>query len=378
MAVALATLLGACEDASKEQAAAPPPPAEVEVAEVKQETVPVIMEFAGTVQSIRAVDIIPRVSGYIEKRQFQEGTYVEEGSPLYLIDPRPFQARLDAVQAQLQKDEANVKFWASEADRATRLAEQAAGSVEDKERAISQRDGAIADVAQDKSDIANAQLDLDYSHITAPFAGRIENTRVYKGDVVTRQKDVLTTLVQIDPIHVIFNVSRRQVAVVQSLKKQGLSPETIEEIKATVRLPDGSAYDHEGHLDFVSNQVDPSTDTLTARAVFPNERAKDKTGVVLLPGQYVPLSVTVGKQPDAVLIPESALVQSQVGTHVFVVDKDNKVDARPVEVDRSYQQQWVIKKGLKKGEQVIVEGLQKLRSGAVVKVTPADAKKSQG
>lgn len=368
--VLAATLFVGCGDRGKKQAA-PPPPAEVSVAEVTQKTIPVIMRFAGTTESVRTVDIIPRVSGYIEKRSFEEGTYVEKGAHLYLVDPRPFKAALDAAQAQLEKDQASVIFWTSEADRYTRLAKTGAGSVEDKEKAIAKLAEVKAAIANDNANIETAKLNLAYTDITAPFAGRIENTRVYEGDVVTQQKDVLTTLVQINPIHVIFNVSRRQVAEIQKMQAQGLAPKERRSFEAHVQLPDGSTYDQVGHLDFVSAQVDPTTDSLEARAVFPNE-AITASATVLLPGQYAPLNLVAGSQPDAVLIPEVALVQSQVGTHVMVVDKDNKVESRVVEVDRAYDGQWVIRKGLAKGEKVIVDGLQKVRSGVTVKVKQSD------
>ena len=220
------------------------------------------------------------------------------------------------------------------------------------------------------ADVESAKLDLAYSNITAPFAGRIENTRVYKGDVVTAQREVLTTLVQVDPIHVVFNMSRRLVAGIQEMRAAGHAPEAITDFEVHVRLSDGSTYGQAGHLDFVSAQVDANTDTLLARAVFPN-RLEGSTALALVPGQYTPLTLTAGEQPDAILIPEAALVQSQVGSQVFVVGKDGKVESRTVEVDRAHEQQWVIRKGLEAGERVVVSGLQKIRSGMPVKIVDA-------
>jgi membrane fusion protein (multidrug efflux system) len=367
---ALGLLVSAgCERKPATVAAKPPPPL-VEIAEVKQEAIPIFMDFSGTVQAIRTVDIIPRVSGYIEKRYFTEGTHVEQGAPLYLIDPRPFQARLADDKAALKRTQASVVFWTEEAARYDRLAKAGAGSVEKLQEAIQKRDQARAEIEQDKAKITNAELDLSFTNITAPFRGRIQNTRIHVGQLVTAQKDVLTTLVQLDPIYVVFNVSRRQVYDVQQLNLQGLVKALPDKgFKTQVFMSNGKVYEHEGEVDFWSAQIDPSTDTLTGRAIFPNPYKRD-IDVHLIPGQYAPLRLILGEQPDAILIPEAALVQTQVGSHVFVVSEDNKVEQRSVEVSHSYDQQWVIKKGLKKGERVIVEGVQKVRPGITVRPEP--------
>jgi len=356
-----------CSDKAKQQAVAPPPPA-VQVAIVAQETIPVIMPFAGTLQAVQVVDIVPRVSGYIEERYFEEGTFVKKDDPLYLIDPRPYKARLDALEAQLKQDKANVKYWDAEAKRFIKLAKTGAVAKDKGDKAVAERDEAQGRVAKDRADIEEGRLNLSFTRINAPFDGRIEDTKTYPGSLVQQQRDVLTTLVQIDPVHVIFSMSRREGAVIQQLQKKGLAPPRVTDFKADLFLPDGSKYQHQGHLDFVSLQTDPKTDTITMRAIFSNEGV-EKRQAVLFPGQYVPVHLIAGSQPDALLIPQVALVQSQIGSQVFVVGKDSKVEARTVEVGRAYDNRWVIRKGLKKGEQVIVDGIQKVRSGMVVKVS---------
>jgi membrane fusion protein (multidrug efflux system) len=358
-----------CGDRGAKHKAELPPP-RVQVAEVAQQTIPITMEFSGTAKAVKSVDIIPRVSGYIMERHFTEGDYVKEGAPLYLIDPRTYQADLDAAQAKLERDKASLAFWEKEVVRFTRLAKKGAGSMEDKEKAVAHRDETKATISQDQAKLDNAQLDLGFTKIDAPFTGRIQQTRINVGQLVEQQKDVLTTLVQIDPIHVVFNVSRTRAYEIQQLRREGLGMRTLADYKADLRLPDGSLYPHQGTLDFVSSKVDPTTDTLTVRAVFPNPHTEGRDSTLIV-GQYVPVMLHVGHR-DALLIPQPALVQSQAGDHVYVL-KDGKVEHRAVRVDGAFQQDWVIADGLKAGEQVVVQGVQKVRGGMPVTVVEKKA-----
>ncbi len=364
-----AMLVTACDDGSERKSAAPPPPPAVRVAKVVQEAIPIIMEFPGTVKSVKMVEIVPRVSGYIDKRYFDEGTFLKAGDPMYLIDPRQFQVRLKARQAQLKKDLATLAYSKTEADREARLARKGFAAEKKKDLAISRRKEMQAAVAKDRADIEDAKLSLSYTRIVAPFAGRTEHTRRYKGDLVEEHRDVLTVMVQIDPIHVVFDMSARQLAEVQRLIAKGWGPTEREQYKAMVVLSDGRLHDQEGYLDFFSARINPATDTHTMRVHFPNPLTNlgSAAHAALTSGQYVPLRLTVGQQPDAVLIPMPALIENQEGSHVFVVDKDGKAEKRKVEIDRLYQRRWVIRKGLEQGEYVIVGGVQKVRAGIVVK-----------
>jgi membrane fusion protein (multidrug efflux system) len=368
----LILLLTGCGDKSKEKTAPPPPT--VTVTEVAQHKIPIVMEFSGTITSVKTVDIIPRVSGYIEKRYFEEGTFVKEGDPLYLIDPRPFQARLDAHKAQLKSDQASLAYWENEAARYQRLAAQGAASQEKKEGALTKLNETRAAIEKDKADIENARLELSFTRIMAPFSARIQETRINVGNLVQQQRDVLTTLVQMDPIYVIFNLSRNQVYQIQLLKRQG-KLFSVEEMKVELLLPDGSGYPEQGKVDFISFRINPTTDSVTVRAVFPNKHI-GSGDYDLIPGQYAPVRLILGENPDALLIPETALVETQAGTHVFVVGKDNKVESRKVVAGSSYKQQRVINEGLKLGESVIIEGVQKVRPGMAVKPEAAASPKT--
>jgi membrane fusion protein (multidrug efflux system) len=344
------------------------------VTEVVQGKVPIVMEFSGTIKAIKIVDIIPRVSGYIEKRYFDEGTFLKEGDPLYLIDPRPYKSQLDAYLAQLKLDQAGLVFWRKETKRYQSLVKQGAASREKTEATIAKRDEALATVAKDKADIENAKLDLSFTNITAPFDGRIQETRINVGNLVQKQRDVLTTLVQLDPVYVVFNISRSHVFEIQLLKRQGKLFETAD-MRIDILLPDGSTYTQQGKINFISFQINPTTDTVLVRGIIANNKARAISDYDLIPGQYAPVRLVLGEEAKALLIPQPALVESQIGKQVFVVNADNKVESRSVEVGRGYQGQWIIKKGLKKGEKIIVEGTQKVRPGVVVKPKAYAAKK---
>jgi len=249
--------------------------------------------------------------------------------------------------------------------------------VEDKEKAIAKRSEVLAQILEDKANIDNAELDLSFTNITAPFSGRIQDTKINVGQLVHEQQDVLTTLKQIDPIYVIFNVSRRQVDKIQRLRREGLAFESWKDFIVEVKLADRSRYAQPGKMNFISAQINPTTDTLEFRAVFPNPFEK-LAQIALIPGQYVPVILTVGEDPNTLLVPGPALVESQVGTQVYVVNDENKVESRTVEVGQAYKQQWIIKKGLKEGERVIYDGLQKVRPGVVVNIKEKAATPDKG
>jgi RND family efflux transporter MFP subunit len=368
-------LMVGCDGKAKKQPVKPAPP-DVQVTEVAQGKVPIVMEFSGTIKAIKIVDIIPRVSGYIDERHFEEGTFVKKDDPLYLIDPRPYKAKLDADMAQLKLDKAGLAFWQKETKRYQSLVKQGAASKEKTEATIAKRDEALATVAKDKAKIENAQLDLSFTNITAPFDGRIQETRINVGNLVQKQRDVLTTLVQMDPVYVVFNISRSDVFEIQLLKRQGKLFET-KDMRVEILLPDGSNYSRQGKINFISYQINPTTDTVLVRGILSNKKDQGVSDFDLIPGQYAPVRLILGQDPAALLVPQPALVESQIGKQVFVVNQENKVESRSVEVGRGYQGRWIIKKGLKKGEKIIVEGTQKVRPGMVVDAKPYSPKKDK-
>ena len=211
---------------------------------------------------------------------------------------------------------------------------------------------------------------LSFTDITAPFDGRIQQTREYPGALVDAYRDVLTTLVQVDPVYVIFNLTRRQLYEIQT--QQLAAPHFAATARVQVLLPSGEPYAKDGKIDFVSARIDPTTDSLTVRAVVPNDFSHGAEGP-LVPGQYVPARLILG-EADALVIPKAALMQTQGGDQVLVVGADDKVATRKVELGPAHGDQWVIKSGLEAGERVIVEGQQKAKPGATVAPKPLPAK----
>lgn len=377
LALAVAMLASAaCSERGAEEAPAPARP-EVEIAKARVQKIPIEIEFPGTVQSLRAVKIIPQVSGLVLKRTFSEGSRVQRDTPLYVIDPRSFQAQLDAADAQLQEDEASLKYWQKEAERTAKLFAKGDTSQDAKQKADAQLEQIQAAVAKDRANVARARLNVEFSIIKAPFSGYIEQTLVHAGSQVVAEQTPMTTLIQTDPAHVVFSVSRTQLASIQRLQAQGHAPARFTDFAARVKLSDGSFFAHDGRVDFVSAQVDPQTDTVIARAEIPNP-SDGRDTVNLISGQYVPVVVTVGQQPGAVLIPKPALVETQAGQHVYLVGEAQKVERRAVQIGSAFKGDWVVSKGLEAGDKVIVSGIQKIRAGVEVTIVPASEKGRSG
>lgn len=371
----LALLLAGCEE--QKEAAPPPPPPEVVLAEVAQETVPIVLQASGTIKAVKNVAIIPRVTGYIFERYFTEGTFVDEDEPLYLIDPRPFEDNLDRLNAELVGQQATLEFWQSEDKRYSKLAKQGAASQEEAEGARAKMLAIKADIAATKVKIRNAELDVSYTKINAPFYGRIQQTRINVGNLVTKERDVLTNLVTMDPIYVIFQLSRSQVFEIQKLYRQERSFE-VDDMVVEVVLPDGQIFEKQGKVDFTSTEIDPTTDSMTIRGILDNFRYQAVRDFDLIPGQYVPVRFTIGETPDALVIPQTAVVETQSGTHVYVIGADNKTEHRAVELGRTHGAKIIVAKGLKPGEKVVVDGVQKVKEGIEVKpVTPAKPGKDE-
>lgn len=372
--IATSALLAAAPGCHRAPPHAPAAPVKVVVAPVSQESVPITMEFSSTLQSIKTVQFVPRVTGYIMERTFEEGAAVRQGDLLYQIDPRPFEAQLEQHEAQLEADQAHLAYQSSELKRAHEAFAKGAASENEMLRYEADAKEAAAAVAATQAKITGTKLDLEYARITAPFDGRIQDTLINVGNLVTAGESELTTLVQVDPIYAVFNVSREQISRIQATTDRGLvagssSPETWKTYAARLVEAGGIEYERAGALNFVGSQIDSTTDMLTARAVFPNPDDGSR-GPALIPGQYARIRLALGTQHDALLVPETAVVETQAGTHVFVVTKENKVEMRAVVLGTAFDHRYVVTHGVKAGERVVTEGVQKVRDGMTVEVVP--------
>jgi len=367
-----ALLAGAAAGCAKE---APPAAAapEVYVADVTQRDVPIYMEVVGQTKGSQDVEIRARVEGYLDSVKFTEGAFVAKGTPLYQIDPKPLQAALANAKADLATAEARLGRTNNDVARYRPLAEQQAISRQELDNAISAQEAARAMVDAAKAAVDKATLDLGYTSITSPLDGLVGTTNVKAGNLVGRgESTLLTTVSQIDPI--LFRAGISEADYLRLAKRQQETGRTgTPRAEIELILADGTTHPHKGQVDAVERAVDPTTGTLAVQVRFPNP------GRVVRPGQYGRARFVIETKAGALLVPQRAVTELQNLYSVAVVGADNKVAFRNVKVGPRVDGLWVIEEGLKPGEKVVVEGLQKVREGSTVSPKPvADAPKGKG
>jgi membrane fusion protein, multidrug efflux system len=359
----VAALVAAC---GPKQTAAPPPP-EVYVADVAQKDVPIYMEVVGQTKGAQDVEIRARVEGYLDAVKFTEGAFVTKGTPLYQIDPLPLQAALANAKADLATAEARLGRTNNDVARYRPLAAQQAVSQQELDNAISAQEAARAMVDAAKAAVDKATLDLGYTSITSPLDGLVGTTNVKAGNLVGRgESTLLTTVSQIDPI--LFRAGISEAEYLRLAKRQQEAGRTgTPRADIELILADGTTHPHKGQVDAIERAVDPTTGTLAIQVKFPNP------GRVVRPGQYGRARFVVETKAGALLVPQRAVAELQNLYSVAVVGADNKVAFRNVKVGPRVDSLWVIEEGLKPGEKVIVEGLQKVREGSPVSPKPVAA-----
>jgi len=360
MAVAAALLVSACG----QQAPPAPPPPEVGVITVAAQPVTNVVELPGRVQAFRTAEVRARVNGIVEARLYAEGTDVSSGQSLFRIDPRELRASLNAVQAQLQRSQATAANAQQVVGRYQQLLPEQAISKQEYDAAVAQLRTAQADVAQARAQVDSARLNLGYSTVTAPISGRASRAQVTEGALVSGSAGtLLTTIEQIDRVYVNFSQSSSDILAVRrdiaSGKIQGAG---IGQVRVNLILEDGSVYASSGVLDFLDLAIDEATGTAALRAEFPNP------GRVLLPGQFVRARIQAGIRPDGLIVPQRAVKVSPQGATVLVVGPGNIATVRPVKVGDLQGGNWVILEGLKAGEKVITDGLQKVMPDKPVRI----------
>jgi membrane fusion protein (multidrug efflux system) len=343
-----------CGCGKRKEAASQAPP--VEVAEVVQRDVPVILEWVAATDGSVNASIRPQVSGYLIKQNYKEGDFVRKGQVLFQIDPRLFQAALEQAQGQLAQQQASWTTAKANLDRIKPLAAQNAVSRKDLDDATGQEQSAYASVLSARAAVDKAKLDLGFTRVTSLIDGVAGIAKAQIGDLVgSSQATELTTVSTVDPIKVYVPVSEQQYLKATEGGRNKTSKSVLELV-----LSDGSVYPHTGEFTFADRQVDPSTGTIKIASLFPNPNN------LLRPGQFAKVRARIATRKGALLVPQRAVTELQGSYLVAVVGPGNKIDMRPVEVGERVDSLWVISKGLKPGEKVVVEGGQKVKQGMPV------------
>jgi membrane fusion protein (multidrug efflux system) len=357
----LILLLTACGK-SKDQAPASPPPL-VGVMTAHTVNVPLIENLVGRLSAFRSADVNARVAGVLLKRAYVEGSEVKKGQLLFEIDPAPLKATLASATAQLAKDQASLGQAKADLARYRRLHQQnsiAEQTYTDQKFLVQQEE---ATVKIDQAAVQTARINLGYAYVTSPIAGRAGQQQVTEGALVGQgSATLLTTVSQLDPLYVNFTIGVNQLNELQTAAERG-DIQLTEPNKTVVKvtLPDGTPYAEPGTLDFSAPTVDPSTGSISLRALLPNPKFR------LLPGTYVNLQLALGERHNAFLVPQPAVQRDITGTYVLVVGKDGIVTHRDVTTNGMHGVDWVVTSGLNAGDRVVVSGLQRVRIGAQAK-----------
>jgi len=361
----------------KEKSASEAPPPQVQVVEVIQQDIPVMEEFVGQTYGLFDIAIQARVDGFLEGIFFEEGRRVKKGQLLYTIDPEPFEAKVAASMGQLA--EANTRLVKAESDliRIRPLAEINAVSQSDLDASVAQRDAAIGAVDAAKANLESTKIELGYTKVFSPINGIIGKTEVYPGDYVGKgiSNVVLNEVSRIDTILVNFHLPEEKYLEIARFIIES-DPDALRENKSTrgltLILSDGSVYPEVGKIRFVNRQVNATTGTILLQASFPN------TNMILRPGQFAKVQGIIENIKGGLLIPQRCVQEMQGNYNVFVVNENDEIEFRKIEVSSTYETRYmIVSSGLAPGERVVYEGLQKVKSGTKVNPVIADISNSQ-
>jgi len=336
-----------------------PTPPTVQVADVAQKDVPMYSEWIGTTDGMVNAVIRAQVQGYLIKQNYHEGDFVKKGQILFEIDPRTFQATLDQAKGQLGEQKARWSTAKANLNRIIPLAEQNAVSKKDLDDATGQEQGAHAAVISAEAVVEKARLDIDFTKIVSPVDGIAGIAKTQIGNLVgPGVTEELTTVSTVEPIKVYISVGEQEYLIATGKGQNGFKDNPLEMI-----LSDGSVYPYKGKFTLADRQVDVKTGTIRVAAIFKNP------GNILRPGQFAKIRARI-KIKKALLVPQRAVMELQGSYQIAVVDANNKVEIRPVKVAERVDDMWVIDEGLKAGERVVAEGVQKVREGIIVNPIP--------
>jgi len=359
-------LLAACDDGADHPSAAPtpPPPPEVTAMTVAPQTVTLERIYPARAEAANYVEVRAQVEGILLERNYEEGGLVKAGAVLFQIDPAPYEARVQQAESELDRARAQLREMQRQWKRASQLYEKKAVSESRRDQAQSAVEIAKADVANAEAVLRTARIDLGYTEVHAPISGVTGLRAVSNGNLVTAGT-LLTTIRQLDPMHVLFSMPEADaIALGRQLNSAGEASASAQHLVVRVRLADGSVYERQGLVDFTAAFVDPQTGTVQARAVFPNPQG------VLLPGQFLRISVQGLQLSNAIVIPAKAVAEGLEGPVVYVLNEQNIARPQPVALGLSVAQDQVIEQGLQAGERVVVDGIAKVRPGEPVRPIP--------
>ncbi|HAT05083.1 MAG TPA: efflux transporter periplasmic adaptor subunit [Aeromonas salmonicida] len=371
IALALVSVLAGCGDKPASSAQVRPP-VPVVVAEAKLTDVPLTTEMVGETAGYREIEVRSRVNGILLERTYVEGQPVTAGQELFLIDPAPYKVALEQAKGALAQEQARFNKARADRDRIIPLFKRQVVSRKDYDDTIANYEAAIASRQAAQAKVKEAELNLSYTQVTAPIDGMASKSSQSEGSLISTNANssLLTTITQYNPLYVNFSYSEQDRLNFETSVRKGLiEAKDTTNWRTHIRLADGSVYPQAGKLNFSDNRVDPQTGTIRARAIFDNKEG------VLLPGQFVRLTIDLGIRKNAIVVPARAIVQSQADRMVMVVDGDDKVVPRPVRLGPAIAEGVLIESGLDAGERYIVEGLMKARPGSIVK--PVSAQEMQ-
>lgn len=360
--VVAAMLAVGCSDQPQDaggQGGMPPPGVAVE--EVSLTSVNVIQDYAGRARGAREVEVRARIQGILEERLYSEGQVVAEDDPLFRIDPNPARAAVQGAEAQRQVARANLSQAEREWNRISSLFERSAVSERERDSARSALELAQANLAVAEAGLAQARLELGYTDVTAPVSGVTSLEDLPEGSLV-QQGTLLTTLVQQDPIHVRFALPEDDAAIQRRARRAMSGDDAQDNLAATLIMASGEEYGVTGEVDFTASTLDPRTGSVSARAVFPNPDYE------LVPGQFVRVRIQLQTLDNVFTVPETAVGQGPEGARVFVVDDENTVSSRYVELGPVVDQRQVVLSGLESGDRVVIRGMVSLRDGIEVQL----------
>ena len=347
------------------------PPPQVGVVTVRPADVPLPLDFSGRVAGYRVVEIRSQVNGVLLKREFLEGAVVDVGQVLFRIDPRTYEAALARANAQAAQAKATLIQAEENFKRQEGLAAQKVATQKAYEDAIAVRDQARALVQSTEADVQAAKLNLEFTVIRAPTKGPTSLVSPAEGTLIKAQDTLLTTITQLDPAYVNFTFTDSELRRLQEIDK---SPEELfdsKNVKVELQFGDGAVYPHNGTVDTRSRTIDPRTGTILTRAIFPHADG------ALLPGQFGRVKMTGLTMPNAIVVPTAAISQGPLGPFVYLIEKDNVARARPVRIYRELPDGFIVRKGVEAGDRIVVEGVIRVRPGAVVNPVPVSAKPAE-